>query len=80
MRLEALIRDQEGLGKWLVRLVSWYAGVDYGAMAIAYYRRSFFGRHMRPCFRRHFERPAHWSRGEVELFAAFVSRLNACNF
>lgn len=80
MRLPALTKDQEGLGKWLVRLVSWWAGVDYGPVAIAHYRRPFFGRNLRRCSRRWFERPRHWSRGEVELFAALVSRLNSCGF
>jgi len=80
MRLRALVEGQTGLGKWITRMMRWFTGVEYGPVAIAHYRRPFFGRQMGHCLREQFDRPHFWSRGEMELFAAFVSHHNECVF
>jgi hypothetical protein len=61
-----------------VRLVSGFRVPD--VVRTLRYRRLFFGSahsaHTQAVMRGHSE----WSIGERELFAAFVSRLNACDF
>ncbi|MGH7490993.1 MAG: hypothetical protein ACREOO_01225 [bacterium] len=44
------------------------------------YRRELFGQHLATCFREGMRQAREWSVGEVELFAAFVSRLNECEY
>jgi len=62
----------------LVRLASGFRAPD--VVRTLRYRRHFFGvahsAHTQAVMRG----PSEWSIGERELFAAFVSRLNACAF
>lgn len=44
------------------------------------YRRDLFGRWMAACFQEAMERTRHWTRGEAELFAAYVSDQNRCRY
>lgn len=51
-----------------------------GPVLLASYNKPFFGNGWAPCMKEGMRRATEWSVGEVELFAAFVSRLNACGF
>jgi hypothetical protein len=55
-------------------------GFVHGPTAISRHRPAFFGRHYQALLRRYLERSQAWSKGEMELFAAFVSSLNRCKF
>jgi hypothetical protein len=45
-----------------------------------FYRPDFFGRHFTALTQTVMRESRHWSAGECELFAAFVSRKNKCLF
>lgn len=44
------------------------------------YRRNACGRHLARCVQEALRGPQEWSVGEIEIFAAFVSGLNHCEF
>jgi hypothetical protein len=51
-----------------------------GPVLVASYNKNFFGDGWAPCMREGMRRATAWSVGEVELFAAFVSRVNSCGY
>ncbi len=51
-----------------------------GPMLVVSYRKEFFGDYWAPCMQEGMRRARHWTRGEVELFAAFTSRVNSCAY
>jgi hypothetical protein len=51
-----------------------------GPVLLNTYRKRFFGDNFVKFMNSEMRRPRHWSRGEMELFAAFVSRLNGCGY
>jgi hypothetical protein len=51
-----------------------------GVVRTLFYRTDFFGARMRPLTHDAMRGPSAWSVGEREIFAAFVSRLNQCEF
>lgn len=44
------------------------------------YRRDFFGKHFAVCYHEAMRLSSEWRIGEVELFAAFVSKQNQCKY
>lgn len=44
------------------------------------YRRNPCGRHLARCVQEALRGAREWSVGEIEIFAAFVSKLNHCEF
>ena len=44
------------------------------------YRPEFFGGHMSPAFQEVMRGPSEWSVGDRELMAAYVSKVNECEF
>jgi hypothetical protein len=62
----------------VVRLVSGFRAPD--VVRTLRYRQQFFGLHHTAHTQAVMRGPSEWSVGERELFAAFVSRLNACAF
>ncbi len=44
------------------------------------FRQSFFGNHFAAVLHDSMRKMKHWSIGEVELFAAFVSHTNKCAY
>jgi len=44
------------------------------------YKRSLAGKHLARCYQEGLRQAKEWSVGEIETFAAFVSRLNQCRF
>jgi hypothetical protein len=51
-----------------------------GPVVIASYKKGFLGNPWALCMKEGMRRSTEWSIGEVELFAAFVSRANSCAF
>ncbi len=51
-----------------------------GPILVLSYRRKLFGKYMAPCFHEALRGAKEWRVAEVELFAAFVSRLNQCRY
>ena len=51
-----------------------------GPMLIVSYNKPFFGNGWAPCLKEGMRSASEWSVGEVELFAAFVSRVNSCAY
>jgi hypothetical protein len=66
--------------KVVLRVLKAMFGGAPGPVLLASYNKPFFGNGWAPCMKEGMRRATEWSVGEVELFAAFVSRLNACGF
>jgi hypothetical protein len=62
----------------MIRIVSGFRASD--VVKTLAYRPEFFGGPMREVFQESMRGPSAWSVGERELMAAFVSRVNACDF
>ena len=81
MRLRAVARGDQITTKLLygvIRLVSGFRAPD--VVRTLRYRRSRFGRWHSAHTQAVMRGPSEWTIGERELFAAFVSRLNRCEF
>ena len=81
MRLKNVERGDRLSSKLLdavIRLVSGFRAPD--VVRTLRYRQDFFGRYHSEHTQAVMRGPSEWSIGERELFAAFVSRLNACAF
>lgn len=66
--------------KMMLRLLKGLFGAPPGPVIVASYNKPFFGNAWAPCMKEGMRRATEWSVGEVELFAAFVSRLNSCGY
>lgn len=62
----------------LIRLLSGHRAPD--VVKTLRYRPAFFGGGMSRLFQRVMRGPSPWSVGDRELMAAFVSRVNSCEF
>jgi hypothetical protein len=62
----------------MIRLVSGHRAPD--VVKTLRYRPEFFGGQMRPVFQEAMRGTSGWSVGQRELMAAYVSRVNACEF
>jgi len=51
-----------------------------GPMLVVSYRKKFFGDYWAACMQEGMRGARHWTKGEVELFAAFTSRVNSCAY
>jgi hypothetical protein len=51
-----------------------------GPVLTASYNKAFFGNAWARCMKQGMRSATEWSVGEIELFAAFVSRLNSCGY
>jgi hypothetical protein len=81
MRLEALDSGHPLKTKALfavIRLVSRQRVPD--VVKTLMYRPDFFGTPMNECFQEAMRGPSPWSVGDRELMAAFVSKMNECEF
>lgn len=63
-----------------LRLAKWRVGVVPGPPLTISYRPSFFNADFRGYILRSMSGAGSWDRGHAEMFAAFVSSLNACHF
>ena len=80
MRLQSVhsghgLRDKAMLG--MMRLMMGHAP---GVVRTLMYRKEFFGKPWTALTQQVMRGPSTWSPGELEVFAAFVSRLNQCVF
>lgn len=63
---------------WQLRLLRRALGAVPGLAAVRRYRPDFFGKHYEAVQHQALRRGEAWSRGELELMAAFVSSRNQC--
>jgi hypothetical protein len=80
MRLQLLHEGHRPLQKLQLRIIRALVGQVPGPIATMSYRRSLFGKPMSACFVESMEKSQHWTRGETELFAAYVSEQNHCRY
>jgi hypothetical protein len=81
MRLSLLAGGHRPLQKALLAVAALAAGGQaLGPMRVLSYRRELFGAAFAACVQEALRGGQAWSLGEVELFAAFVSRLNECKY
>jgi hypothetical protein len=66
--------------KLMLRIFKRLLGDAPGPVLIASYNKPFFGNGWARCMKEGMRQGSEWSVGEVELFAAFVSRLNSCSY
>jgi hypothetical protein len=81
MRLEAVARGRGIATKAkfaMIRLLSGAPTLD--VVKTLWFRPAFFGNHFNVLVEEVMRGPSEWSVGERELFAAFVSERNRCEF
>ena len=66
--------------KLILRVFKPVLGDAPGPVLIASYNKPFFGNDWTRCLNEGMRGASEWSIGEIELFAAFVSRLNSCAY
>jgi len=81
MRLQVLEHGHRPLQKMILRLFRMILrGPVPGPVLLLSYRRELLGKYLAPCFHEALRGATEWTVSEVELFAAFVSRLNECRY
>jgi len=55
-------------------------GLVPGPLLVLSYRRGLCGKYLAACFQEGMREATEWSVAEVEIFAAFVSKLNSCQY
>ena len=81
MRLQILETGHRPFQKVILSFIRAVSGGHVpGPVLVMSYRRELFGKYMAACFQEGMRGGKEWSLGEVELFAAFVSRLNECKY
>ncbi len=78
MRLHILEHRSHWLSRFNLKIIELFLGHVPGPLYMLTYRKKWFGNYFSDCFQEGMRRPTAWSKGEVELFAAFVSKLNQC--
>jgi len=78
MRLSVLERGLRPLQKLQLALIRRLAGRVPAPLVVMSYRRDLFGKHMSDAFQAAMRGKKEWSVAELEIFAAFVSKLNQC--
>ena len=80
MRLEILKTGYRTWQKPILKLIEVMMGSIPGPIAVSSYRRALFGKMYIACLHEAMDQHNLWSKAEVELFAAFTSKNNACRF
>ena len=80
MRLDILDNGHTFTQKILFRLITMQMGHVPGPMRILTYRRKWFGTNFATCLHQGLREMTEWSMPEAELIAAFVSKLNQCEY
>jgi hypothetical protein len=69
---------------WVQRicLAFWKAivGDVAGPMLVVSYRKDYFGNYWAACMQEGMRTLHQWTKGEIELFAAFTSKVNSCTY
>lgn len=80
MRLESLKRPMHFRQRVRYALANLWGRRIPGPILALSYRRNACGRHLARCVHEALRGAREWSVGEIEIFAAFVSKLNHCEF
>jgi hypothetical protein len=80
MRLSILDNGRRPVQKIFLRIVRLVSGRVVGPVLVMSYRKELFGKYLAACIQEAMRGGKAWSVGEVELFAAFVSKLNQCSY
>jgi hypothetical protein len=80
MRLSCLEKPRGWIQRLSFAFFRVFLGQVPGPVAALSYGRDLGGQHLARCYQQGLRKAREWSVGEVELFAAFVSRLNRCRF
>lgn len=81
MRLRILEKGFRPLQKAILGILRAISGGKVpGPILVLSYRRELCGKYLAPCYQEGMRKATEWSLGEVELFAAFVSKLNECKY
>ena len=80
MRLKILEHGHRPLQKVGLKVISALMGSVPGPISVFTYRRNLFGKYFNDCIQEGMRGVSEWGKGEVELFAAFTSKLNACRY
>jgi hypothetical protein len=80
MRLRILESSHRPIQWVQLMAVRMLTGTVPGPIAVLSYRREFVGRVLSECFEEALRHSTEWTKGELELFAAFVSKLNQCKY
>jgi hypothetical protein len=78
MRLDILENGHRPVQKFFLGIIKLIAGRRPGPILLMSYRSELFGKAFAACVQEAMREGTAWSVGEVEVFAAFVSRLNRC--
>ena len=80
MRLKRVDRGSGLLQRVQYAVIRRFVGHVPGSVSATSYRRNFFGKHFARCVQEALRAQGEWTVGELEMFAAFVSRLNRCRY
>jgi len=80
MRLQRVHRGHRLPDKLKLAVMRLMAGHAPGVVRTLLYRKDFFGERFSELTQQVMRGPSAWSVGELEMFAAFVSRRNQCVF
>ena len=81
MRLQILENGHRPFQKIILSVIrATSEGHVAGPILVMSYRRELFGKYLAACFQEAMRGATEWTVGEVELFAAFVSKLNECKY
>ncbi len=81
MRLRILEEGFRPLQKAILSVIKVVSGGKVpGPILVLSYRRELCGKYLAACYQEGMRKTSEWSVGEVELFAAFVSKLNGCRY
>jgi len=80
MRLKMLGRGSGPLQRLQFAVIRRLVGHVPGLVSVTSYRRKLFGRHFAQCVQEALRAKGEWTAAELESFAAFVSRLNRCQY
>jgi hypothetical protein len=80
MRLKVVDRGGGLLQRLQYAVIRRFVGHVPGSVSATSYRRKFFGKHFARCAQEALRAQGEWTVGELEIFAAFVSRLNRCRY
>jgi hypothetical protein len=80
MRLKILQEGHRPFQKLQLKIMKTVAGQIPGPVAILSYQRELFGKFFAACLQEAMRQCTEWSKGEVELLAAFISKQNKCLF
>lgn len=80
MRLDILKNGHRLWQKPALKLIGMMMGSVPGPIAVFSYRRELFGKYFNACVQEGMREASAWGKGDVELFAAFTSKLNSCRY